>query len=225
MQKLALLTGLLLASTAAAKADVFLLLQEAGVNGGVPTQVGAGALVGGIATASFSTPSGSPYGLFAVTVTGTQQSPPGTGGLTLDATSINIDALGAGSITVFVFSDDNTVVPSTFQSSFTTNLLTGTSVAMSTRTVSGAGFGGPTLSSFTAVAGDLTNVGFAPSLFGAPYSLTAEFTFNATAAGQQANSTIDIAAVPGPVVGAGLPGLVASFLGGGWFWRRRKQAA
>ena len=32
-----------------------------------------------------------------------------------------------------------------------------------------------------------------------------------------------MAPVPGPIVGAGLPGLLASLFGGGWWWRRRRN--
>jgi hypothetical protein len=58
-----------------------------------------------------------------------------------------------------------------------------------------------------------------------PYSLTAHFLIQTDGPGQS-NSTITIAAVPGPIVGAGLPGLLGMLgFGGFQFWKRRKQTA
>jgi hypothetical protein len=57
-----------------------------------------------------------------------------------------------------------------------------------------------------------------------PYSLTAHFTFVSDGFGQS-NSAITIAAVPGPIVGAGLPGILALISMGGLYWKRRKAIA
>jgi hypothetical protein len=217
MRKLALLTALLLTTAIPAKADMAIELQEAGVNGGAFTQVASGTLSGGVATTSFN----AIYGNFNVTVTGTQQAPPGPGGIMLDGTSVDIQQItgGTAQITALVIATGyttpvaNSLPGQIFESSFTTNLLTGTSVPMATflDSLNGASLPGTHLSSFTAAAGDLTNVSFStPVLTGNPYALTAEFVFNGSGAGTQMSSTIDIASVPGPIVGAGLPGLVAA---------------
>jgi hypothetical protein len=148
----------------------------------------------------------------------------------LDGNTINIQSTGTGtnSITISVVANGyNTPLGTpTYESSFTTNLLTGTSVAMSTdiNSANSSMPGGVTLASFTAVAGDLTNVSLNPGATGAgPYALSDNFTFTSSGVGQQANSTIDIAAVPGPIVGAGLPGIVTGLIGL-WGWKRRKRS-
>jgi hypothetical protein len=58
-----------------------------------------------------------------------------------------------------------------------------------------------------------------------PFTAEARYTINSVGIGQF-NGGIDINAVPGPVVGAGLPGLLGMLGFGGFkFWRRRKVAA
>ena len=125
MRKLALLTALLLTTAIPAKADMAIELQEAGVNGGAFTQVASGTLSGGVATTSFN----AIYGNFNVTVTGTQQAPPGPGGIMLDGTSVDIQQItgGTAQITALVIATGyttpvaNSLPGQIFESSFSTN--------------------------------------------------------------------------------------------------------
>jgi hypothetical protein len=59
---------------------------------------------------------------------------------------------------------------------------------------------------------------------GAKYSITAEFTVTATGSGANSNATANVS-VPGPIVGAGLPGLLAAATGLLLLARRRRTAA
>lgn len=50
-------------------------------------------------------------------------------------------------------------------------------------------------------------------------------TFTNSISGSTGLTTYDAAPVPGPIVGAGLPGLLGMLGFGGWQWRRRKKIA
>jgi hypothetical protein len=63
-----------------------------------------------------------------------------------------------------------------------------------------------------------------PAFLTNPFTAEVKYTINSVGIGSF-NGGIDISAVPGPIVGAGLPGLLAAFGFGGWQWRRRRRVA
>jgi hypothetical protein len=217
MRKLAFLIALLLASTAAARADtVSVFAQE---DAGPITLLASGAT-----SATFN----STFGDFSLTIGGDMTNPPGIGGLMLDGNNINIESVnGAHTITVYVTGQGFTSPTGTslYQSSFTQNMLTGTAMSMQTLIDSGNGVHtGVLLASFTPPGSGATSTQVTLGAAGAgPYSLTDVFTFSANLATERTNATIDIAAVPGPIVGAGIPGLVAACGGLLALARRRRQ--
>jgi hypothetical protein len=79
---------------------------------------------------------------------------------------------------------------------------------------------------FVGPSGADSNNQVAQGITGNPYTVFDEFVFSGGTAGDSANVNITLRAVPGPVVGAGLPGLLAA-CGGllGLARRRRRKAA
>ena len=61
-----------------------------------------------------------------------------------------------------------------------------------------------------------------PAIYNA--SLHFDIFSNGVAGDVNAGIALAAAPVPGPIVGAGLPGLLSMLLGGGWLWRRKRQA-
>jgi hypothetical protein len=129
----------------------------------------------------------------------------------LGSTSFNITASGSGTLRVFVTSQNNTDLANLFTTSFTSNSLpTGWTVREQTFLDTGNGLFTTVTAlgdhTFNAIGTDVENA-FVNS--GANYSITEVYTITATTSGS-ALSTITVSGVPGPIVGAGVPGLVAA---------------
>jgi hypothetical protein len=155
-----------------------------------------------------------------------------------NSTQVTADASGVGHVLRVFVTELGITVPTgsnLFQATLTTNALSsGATTQLSASYDSNNGlFGMPASQGGTCA----TCIGLGQHLFNAigtsieapvgiaittPYSITTEFAFFATAIGQGANSTIDVT-VPGPIAGAGLPGLIAACIGLIGLARRRRQ--
>ena len=198
-------TSALLVGLPAAKANFISIGESLGAT--PPATINTIASGGGEASVS-----GAGVGVFTVSGSGTGN-PPLTGNTLLDGNTIDVASAGSAEQLHIWISETGQTNPSgsvNLESSFTQNLLTAGWTVLSqtfadnTNTIYGMQ---QSMSSFTSTTSDVTSDQISsPNLGAGPYSFTAEFTITAPTAGQT-NNTTDI--VPGPIVGAGLPGLIA----------------
>lgn len=227
LKKLLLGVGMALLATtiSGAKADTISIGWSSSL-GGLVTQ-----LASGPGTASFN---GAITGNFdSNNISGTGSPPLGAPAL-LGSNSFNLTSTTAGTIFIWI-TESGITAPLTgtalFTSTLTSNTLTGAGTSLTLQT-----FFDATDSVFTHVTslgpaqvfttGPQTAINQAniALISGNPYSVTAVYGVTTTGNGS-ANATINVA-VPGPIVSAGLPGLLAAC--GGLIAlarRRRRQAA
>ena len=213
MTRLLLLAGAacLAMVTMANAATITIGLQEAGVNGGAITPVAVG--VGSAQISNFA------YGTF------TSNTVDGTGRPILplpdilDSSSLNVSSTTAGTLRVYVTSQNNNDVSNVWLSAFTSNRLpTGWTVTEQTFLDPANGLFSTAIALGTAVFNAMgTSAAAALAASGANYSVTHLYTIVATGSGT-ANSTINLST---PIPGA-LP-LFATGLLGLWALRRKRK--
>lgn len=210
--RLGLAAGVLLSTVAAASAaTVTIGLQQAGVNGGAITTVASGAGAANI--------SNLPYGSFSSnTVDGTGK-PILPAPDVLDSNSLNVTTGTAGTLRVYITSQNNTDVSNVWLSSFTSNRLTsGWSVTEQTFLDPANGLFSTAIALGSAAFSGLgTSAAAAIAASGGNYSVTHLYTIVSNGVGV-ANSTINLST---PIPGA-LP-LFATGLLGLWALRRRNK--
>lgn len=208
-------------ATAANAVTVSIGFQQSGVNGGAITTVATSNT--GVASSPTSA-----YGTFAVNGVLATGSGPNPFGELLSSTALNISSATAGTFNIYITSQDNTAPSGNlfFTSSLTSNILpAGWTVTQSTYlSNTNALYAGSQLASHAfSAAGTFESTTLANTGAGL-YSVTQVISITSTGIGN-ALSTLDVSAVPGPMVGAGLPGLIAACAGLLALARRRRKVA